>query len=178
MIFKLIERKLIDTICVTVNKKNIWFKLRYFIFSFLCMLHLDYIAKIFDIPKKSISNVYYENENIKFRTILYGNLLDIKRKINDIKKYDIDYFVKIYNDSEIILKNIYFIDSENNKMDYKSIIEEYIEYECSIKISDIIDDTIKFLSIEYYKDFKLHKKNIDISEIRELLIGDIFFIVN
>lgn len=175
-IASILIKRIITKIKVQHNssKKNIlFFNTRNNLINLFTYFNLTNIAKNIDIDENSIVNIFYEDSTTKFRTISTGNICKLKQKILEIKNYNTDYFVNIpTGDDDILIKNIFFVNSKLEKIDVKKILSEYIEYDYEIKISDLIDNTIICLEIEYYLNFKLERKKIDIKNILDFHINN------
>ena len=181
VLIKRITKKTIIKNNIT-NKEILFFNIRNFLINLCLYVNLNKIANFLDIAETTIVNIFYEDSKIKFRTILTGNITTLKQKILEIKNHNIDYFIQIpdliINGNNIVIKNIFFIDSNNNKIDVKKLLSEYIEYDCPIKIMNIINNNIIKLKIEYYLNFKLSEKIVNINDILDLSICDINTVLN
>ena len=132
----------------------------------------------FDIDDSKLLDINYENKNIKFRTMTKGNLFKIKDIIDTIKLNNNYDFVKIpesdVNNNPIIIKKINQITYDNKKINIKEKIEEYIEYDHTINLLDIIDKNTENIELDYFVKYKPKNKIIKINELADFKITDLY----
>jgi hypothetical protein len=140
------------------------------------VLNLLYLSELFDIDITPYI-IFYENKNIKFRTITTGNLNKIKNIIDEVVLNDEKNFISLpefdSKGNSIILKNIFQVHDDNKKTNIKNIFEECIILDHPINIVDLLSKNIKGIEIDYFLKFCPKNKFVPFDELENIKITEL-----